>query len=242
MATRALGTTISKGGVLIGGLTEIQGIDKSADTIDVTTLDSTGGYREFIGGFKDGGEVSISGFFVPGNVGQAALETAFESGASDTFIITFPATMGATWTFTGIVTKITTGATIEDPVSFEATVKVSGQPALGTTASTGMSAGTFVKTDGSTALTAAAMTPTFAIGTFFYGFTFTTETSFKPKFTAASHTILLYVDGVYTESLASGSAGTAIAIDAAATKEIKAIVYESGKTPKTYTFMVARLS
>ena len=109
MATRALGTTLSKGGTLIAGLTEISGVDMSADTIDVTTLDSTGGYRDFISGFKDAGEIGLSGFFVPGEAGQAALITAFNSGASDTFVITFPTSMGYTWTFTGIITKITTG-------------------------------------------------------------------------------------------------------------------------------------
>lgn len=241
-ATKAIGTTISKGGVLIGTLTEIKGIEMSADTMDVTTLDTSSGYKNNIVGWKDGGEVSISGFFVPGDSGQAALVSGFNAGTEDTYIITFPAAMGATWTFTGLVTKISTGAGLEDPVSFEATIKVNGQPALGTTASTGASAATFVQTDGSTALTAAAMTPTFAIGTFIYGFTFTTQTSFKPKITAASHTIKCYVDDVYVEDLTSGSAGTAISIGAAATKKVTIVVYESGKTPKTYQFMVSRLS
>ena len=51
---RALGTTLSIGEVptLVAGLTSIGGLELSADTIDVTTLDSEDGYREFIGGFK----------------------------------------------------------------------------------------------------------------------------------------------------------------------------------------------
>lgn len=242
MATRALGTTLSKGATLIGGLTEISGVDMSADTIDVTTLDSTGGYREFLAGFKDAGEVSVSGFFVPGDAGQVALNTAFGSGASDTYVITFPASMGATWTFTALVTKLTTGATIEDPVSFEATLKVSSAPVLGTTPSTGISALVLKKTDGTTDLTAAALTPTFAIGVYNYAFTFTTETSFVVKPTAASHTIALYVDGTFIETVPSGSASTAIAIGAGVAKEVKLIVYEAGKSPKTYTVMVGRIS
>jgi hypothetical protein len=75
-----------------------------------------------------------------------------------------------------------------------------------------------------------------------YGFTFTTETAFEPKITAASHTIKLYVDGVYTEALTSGSAGSSISIGAAESTEIKVVVNEAGKSPKTYTFMVSRLS
>ena len=66
MATRSLGTVLKIGKdpsiVKVGGLTEIGGIELSADTLDTTTLESDGGYREFIGGFKDAGEVSLSGY------------------------------------------------------------------------------------------------------------------------------------------------------------------------------------
>lgn len=240
---RGLGTTISINATNIGVLTEISGPEITADTIDITTLDVTGGTRTFIQGFMDAGEVTLKGFFDNVDTGHAAVKAALDAGTTDTYIITFPSTIGATWTFSGVVTKFKAGdATLEDPIVFEATIKVSGLPVLGTTASAGLSAATFTQTDGSTALTAAAMTPTFATGTYIYGFTYTTQTSFKVKMTGASHTIKCYVDGVYAETLTSGTAGTAIALGAAATKEIKIICYEAAKSPKTYTFMVSRLS
>lgn len=136
-ATRALGTTISIGTVptLIGGLTEIGGLSLSADTIDVTTLDSDGGYREFIAGFKDAGEVSISGFFDnTAAKGQAEVYAAFESGEVSDFVITFPASTKTKWTFKGIVTAFETSASLEDPISFSGAIKVSGKPTLATTA------------------------------------------------------------------------------------------------------------
>lgn len=136
MANRSLGTTISIGATptLIGGLTEIGGISLSADTTDVTTLDSDGGYREFIGGFKDAGEVSLSGYFNNATgKGQAEMYTAFESGEVEDFVITFPAKMKTTWTFKGVVTGFETSASLEDPVSFSGTIKVSGKPVLLTT-------------------------------------------------------------------------------------------------------------
>ena len=242
-AKRSLGTSIAIGVTAIGELTEIMSPELTAEEIDVTTLGSTSGYREYVQGFLDSGTLDISGFFYPGDAGQAALKTAFDAGTTATFTITYPAAVGATWVFEGFVTKFKGGdATIEDPLTFECSIRITGATVLGTTASTGVSAATFVQTDGSTPLTATAITPTFAIGTLLYGFTFTTQTSFKPKITAASHTIKLYVDGVFVENLTSGTSGTAIAIGAAATKEIKALVYEAGKTPKTYTFMVSRLS
>lgn len=138
MATRALGTILKMGldvaAKKVAGLTEIGGLELSADTIDVTTLDSDGGYREFIGGFKDAGEVSLSGFFDPAvGQGQKELYDAFESGAVQDFTIEFPAALKAKWTFKGVVTRFNTGASLEDPVSFEGTIKVSGKPNLSVT-------------------------------------------------------------------------------------------------------------
>jgi predicted secreted protein len=102
----------------------------SQDTIDVTTLDSDGEYREFIGGFKDGGEVSASGFFDPQDEGQAAVYAALEASSVEDFTIEFPASMGASWNFKGVVTAFQTSAELEEAVGFEITIKVSGKPTL----------------------------------------------------------------------------------------------------------------
>lgn len=134
MPKRALGTKLKIGSdspVAVASLTSISGLALSADTIDVTTFDSADGYREFIGGFKDGGEVSIEGFFDPTTgKGQKELYDLFESGEPEDFIIEFPADLGASWQFEGIVTAIETGADLEDPLSFSATIKVTGKPTL----------------------------------------------------------------------------------------------------------------
>lgn len=138
MAGRALGTKLQIGSdtpVTVAGLTSIGGLELSADTIDVTTLDSEGGYREFIGGFKDGGEVSIEGYFDPTTgKGQKELYDLFESGETEAFTIVFPTGVGASWEFNGVVTGISTSADLEDPLAFSATIKVSGKPTLTVTA------------------------------------------------------------------------------------------------------------
>ncbi|MCF0149149.1 MAG: hypothetical protein HUJ77_12230 [Clostridium sp.] len=142
MATRSIGTVLKMGKneaiVKIGGLTEIGGLELSADTIDTTTLDSDGGYRKFIGGFKDAGEVSLTGFLEisndPTKNGQKKMYDAFESGATEDFTIEFPESLHAKWTFKGVVTGFTTGVSLEDSISFGATIKVSGAPKLELTA------------------------------------------------------------------------------------------------------------
>lgn len=134
MAKRALGTKLKIGtdvsAVAVAGLTSIGGLELSADTIDVTTLDSDGGYREFIAGFKDAGEVSLEGYLeLEAGKGQKDLYDLYESGDVEDFKIEFPNNLGS-WTFKGVVTGFSTGASLEDPLSFSATIKVSGQPIL----------------------------------------------------------------------------------------------------------------
>lgn len=131
MAKKALGTQLKLGSDAVAELTEIGGVDMSADTIDVTTLDSADGFREYLQGLKDAGEISMSGFFKPDDTnGQAALLTAFEDGTTDAYTIDFPSALNASWGFNGIVTGFSTGANLEDGVTFEATIKVTGKPTL----------------------------------------------------------------------------------------------------------------
>jgi hypothetical protein len=61
IVTVAQGTVMKKGAVNIATLTSIDGLDLQADTIETTTLASTGNYKTYVGGMKDAGEVSIKG-------------------------------------------------------------------------------------------------------------------------------------------------------------------------------------
>lgn len=130
---RALGTTLNIGKTsptTVARLSSIGGLDLSADTIDTTTLESDGGYREFIAGFKDAGEVEVEGYFVPTTgKGQKELYDLFESGDEEDFTIKFPRNV-AEWEFKGIVVGFSTSADLEDPLSFSASIKVSGKPKL----------------------------------------------------------------------------------------------------------------
>lgn len=141
MVERALGTKLQIGKgptpepVVVAGLTSIGGLDLTADTIDVTTLESAGAFREFIGGFKDGGEVPVEGYFNPETgKGQKELYDLFKSGQVEDFSIVFPAALKASWEFKGVVTKFSTSAELEDPLAFSASIKVSGEPELVITA------------------------------------------------------------------------------------------------------------
>ncbi len=234
-AKRTIGTTITKGGVNIGSLTKISSPEKSVDSVEVTTLDVADGYKRFIPGMKDGGEVTVSGYFDSADAGQSALDTAFEAGSEDTYVITFPATIGATFSFSAIITKYNAGeANLEDPLSFELTLKVVGKPTLAVTASGGLTALVLSGTTG-------ALSPAFNNAKYAYSWVFTTDASITVTPTAANHTIKMYVDDVYVGEVNSGSASAAITGFLAATsKKITLIVFEAGKSPKTYTIVAAR--
>lgn len=233
MPHKALGTKLKIGANSVADLTEIGGMELKADTIDVTTLDGDG-WRAFIQGVKEAGEVGLSGYFNPADTnGQKALYDLFGTGLLTNFVILFPSDFGAEWDFAGIVTAIKTGAKLEDAIPFECTIKVSGAPSLGLTASAGLSA---------LALTGAGgtLTPTFANGTYSYAFSGVTATSVTVTATAASHTLALYVDGVFNQNLTSGSASTAIAMSAIGSKMLTILANEAGKTQKVYEVVVVK--
>ena len=57
----SVGTTLTVNIKAVGGLKSIDGIDVNADSVEVTDLANSTGYKEFVAGFKDPGEVSVSG-------------------------------------------------------------------------------------------------------------------------------------------------------------------------------------
>lgn len=131
MTIVAMGTTLKKGTTAIAKLTSIDGLSVSADTIETTALDTTGGYRTFTTSLKDSGEVTCSGQFAYAS--HNSLLVDFEAGTVNTYTIEFPdraTTTGTKWSFSAVVTAFSTSAELEDLVSFECTFKVSGKPTL----------------------------------------------------------------------------------------------------------------
>lgn len=112
----------------IAEVNSITGPNKSRDTIDVTSLDSTGGYREFIAGFRDSGEVTLSMNFT--RDGFTDMNDDFESSALVNYQIELPDTGATTFDFAGLVTAISDSIPTDDKVTMEVTIKISGQVTL----------------------------------------------------------------------------------------------------------------
>ena len=124
--TRALGTTITFNAKTIGSLTSIGEITPDSEELDATTLDSVGGYREFLQGFKDSGEVTLSGYYNKADLGQQELITGYGNGEAKAVVITFPNSNGGA-TFNAYVKSFTLGAAdVDGIVGFGATLRISG--------------------------------------------------------------------------------------------------------------------
>ena len=228
------GTTLKIGATNVGEIVSIGAVAIATDSIDVSTLASD--WREFIPGMRDGGEVTFSGHHFPGDVGQSAIKAAQIGKTTDAYTITFPGNLGA-WTFNAFITNYSVlDATNDDPIGFEITVKITGEPSIGTVAVNGLTALTLTGTGG-------ALSPAFNNAKYSYSWSFTALSSITVTPTGASQTMDIYVDGALLQSgLASGAAS--IAIDgfsgAAISRRIDIVARESGKTPKTYTVIAIR--
>jgi predicted secreted protein len=203
----------------------------TSDAIDVTHLNSDNTYKEVIAGFHDGGELSIEGNFIPSDTnGQVGFKTDLDAGTLQAWVLTFPTAMATTWTFNAIVTAFSTTADVSDKVGFSATLKVSGKPALGVTASNNITVLT---------ITTATLYPTFAEDTYDYVGTCTGDLKFAATFAAG--TCAMYVDGTLQENLTSTvDSGTVDTGASGDQTEVSLVVTQSGKAPVTYTFDIAR--
>lgn len=134
MKSRSVGTKFLIDKTAVGSLSSITGVEVSSDTTEVTALDNATGYREYLGGFKDGGEVPIEGYLDGEDQGQDAVYAALEDQEVHDFAIQFPEAIGKTWSFQGVVTKFSTSASTDDAIKFSSTIKVSGKPTLAATA------------------------------------------------------------------------------------------------------------
>jgi predicted secreted protein len=124
------GSNLNWDTVDIAELTNISGPSQSADTIDLTSHDSSDAYREFVAGLRDGGEISFEGNLITtDSTGQIAMHTDFQAGSTKAWSITFPSSLGS-MAGNGIVTAFELSYPAEGKISISGTIKVTGKPTL----------------------------------------------------------------------------------------------------------------
>lgn len=128
---RGDGATPTEHFVSMANVTSISGPERSRDTIDVTAHDSASGWMEFIGGLKDGGELSIDVNYDPAETTHD-LDDDFDDEVPRTYkIVILPDEIDEhTWTLKGILTKLGDEFPYDDKMARSMTIKVSGKPTL----------------------------------------------------------------------------------------------------------------
>lgn len=128
----AYGTLLKLGGTTVAGVTNIGGPGLTLETIDVTNHSSASAWREFVGGLKDGGEISVDIVFDPVDAthrnASGGLLFLLTTRASGSFSITFP--QATVWSFTAFVTSFEPSGAVADGLTASVTLKITGAPTL----------------------------------------------------------------------------------------------------------------
>ena len=110
----------------VGNVISISGPDQTRDAIDISTMDSSNKWREFIPGMIDAGEVTFDVNYDGSASGEANfLEAAITSTAA-TWTITFPDT--STWACSGFITSLGHAIPFDDKITQPVGIKFTGQP------------------------------------------------------------------------------------------------------------------
>jgi predicted secreted protein len=131
-------TTIGHGTVfnLISGstTTPINGVlsfdfgSNKVDTLDTTTMSTSGNARSYQGGLEDPGDATLKLDYLPTDTSQATLYTA-KDGTVHSFSVVWPAAI-STETFSGIITSIDKSGPDDKLVTLSVKIKLTGARTL----------------------------------------------------------------------------------------------------------------
>jgi len=133
MATPIIGTgatlKISGGGTAVALALNISHSGLATELQDVTALDNTTGYRDFLPALIDAGEFTVELLFDPDNAEQVAYDTDQAAGTSRIYVLTLTDTSPSTYTFTAWVTNRSVAVPVGELVTSTVTLKVDGSVA-----------------------------------------------------------------------------------------------------------------
>lgn len=107
----------------------ISGPGRSRETVDVTNHSSPAGFREYIGGLRDGDEISADVYWTYDSDVYEFLEDTYGTQEDVvSFRVVYPMTpLNETYTFDGWVTNLTDAAPVDGALTKALTVKITGE-------------------------------------------------------------------------------------------------------------------
>jgi hypothetical protein len=127
-----LAVTTTTGLTEIGQIRSISGPGVSANDIDTTTLDSSSNYRTFACGLLDPGEVTISAVYDSTSLTHSRLCYYMGLKAVKTFTVYHGSSTGDTDAFSAYVKGMSREIPLDDLITCDYTLKVTGKPAYTT--------------------------------------------------------------------------------------------------------------
>jgi predicted secreted protein len=128
---RGNGATPTEVFTTIANVTNISGPERTRDTIEVTSHDSPEQWKEFLGGLKDGGELSLDINYDPSETTHDLDDDFDDVNPRNYKIVILPGTDDEhTWSIKGILTKLGDEFPHDDKMARSMTVKVTGKPNL----------------------------------------------------------------------------------------------------------------
>lgn len=118
-------TASPAGFVTLGEVTSISPPQFTADTIDVTHMQSPGRKREYILGLISPGEASLEMNFVPGSATDELLRANQDSGVAAACVITFPNLV--TWSFNALVSGYEVSVPVDDKMACTVTLQITSE-------------------------------------------------------------------------------------------------------------------
>lgn len=113
----------------IARLTSIGEISMDADDVDVTAYDSPDGFREYIRGLVDAGEIPFTGIWTADATQQAAFTDILggPGQANKNYKVVFPGSLGE-FACSGYIKSVGLNPQLDNRIEFSGTIKVSGKP------------------------------------------------------------------------------------------------------------------
>jgi len=112
----------------IAEILEINPPEEAADTVETTTMDTDSYFRTYITSLIDAGEVSLTLLFDRDN--YELFRDDLTGRAEQNYEILLPDAESTSMEFAGYVTNVSFTSPIDDKVTCEVTIKVSGQPTI----------------------------------------------------------------------------------------------------------------
>ena len=114
----------------IAEIRAVTGPSASRDVIDVTSLDTEEGSKEFITGFRQGGEVTLAMNFTRGT--YELMKEDFEAQDEKDYAIAFDDVDNSYLQFYGLVSKLPVAVESDDKVTANITITITGLLEFGT--------------------------------------------------------------------------------------------------------------